>query len=43
MTSEAPDCEDRFVEVGQGFSVILLGSRVLSYMMHRTVLEDVAS
>jgi hypothetical protein len=33
MASGAPNGEDRFVEVGQGFLGVLLGSRVLRWMI----------
>jgi hypothetical protein len=46
MASGAPDQEGRFIEVGQGFSGILLGSRtflVPRWMTPGMVLEDVVA
>jgi hypothetical protein len=43
MASGAPDRGGRFVEAGQGFSGVLLGSWVLTWMMLGIVLADVAS
>jgi hypothetical protein len=43
MASGAPDSGGQFVEAGQGFSGILLGSQALRWMMSGTVLGDVAS
>jgi hypothetical protein len=43
MASGAPDSAGQFVEAGQGFPGILLGSRALRWMMPEIVLGDVAS
>jgi hypothetical protein len=43
MASGAPDSGGQFVEAGQGFSGILLGSQALRWTMSGTVLGDVAS
>jgi hypothetical protein len=46
MASGAPDREGRFVEVGQSFLNVLLGTRAflaLSWTTFRKVLGDVAS
>jgi hypothetical protein len=43
MASGGPDWECRFIEVGQGFPHILLGSRALRWTMSGTVLGDVSS
>jgi hypothetical protein len=41
MADGARDIECQFIEVGQRFLGVLLGSRALRWMMPRTVLGDI--
>jgi hypothetical protein len=42
MATGAPDSRGQFIEAGQGFLGILLGSRALRWIIPKMVLGDVA-